>query len=341
MQKRTTIKDLAAAMRVNVSTISRALKDHPDISREVREAVRKLAAEMNYVPNYTAINLRKQNSKVIGLIIPEISMFFFPSVIQGIEDVAHAHGYNLLVLQSNEMLLREIENINICFQNGVAGLLLSVSRDTDGTQHLRALQDMALPIVLFDKVVEDDTLHQVIIDDAAAAQLATEHLLQIGCKSIIGVFGNANMSITKRRIAGFEAAFAKYNTEMRLDAIQFAQSTDETFRIISTLCSHTPPDGVFVMSDEILAGTMPALKRSGLQVPKDCAIVAISDGYLPNYLDPPVTFVRHSGYSIGQQAAELLCKLIVQTEPQPPFNIIVETQIQVQASSMNRNFMAQ
>lgn len=334
MQKRTTIKDLAAAMQVNVSTVSRALKDHPDISREVRDAVKRLAEEMNYVPNYMAINLRKQNSKVIGLIIPEISMFFFPSVIQGIEDVAHANGYNLLVLQSHEMLAREIENINICFQNGVAGLLLCVSRDTHGTQHLKAVQEMELPMVLFDKVVEDDALHQVIIDDAAAAQLATEHLLQIGCKSIIGVFGNANMSITKQRIAGFTSAFAKYNIAMRLDAIQFAHNTDETFRIISTLCSHTPPDGVFVMSDEILAGTLPALKRSGLRVPNDCAVVAISDGYLPNYLDPPVSFVKHSGYTIGQQAAELLCKLIEQTDAQPPFNIIVETQLQVQASTM-------
>jgi LacI family transcriptional regulator len=334
MHKRTTIKDLAAAMHVNVSTISRALKDHPDISPETREAVRALAEKMNYVPNYMAINLRKQNSKVIGLIIPEISMFFFPSVIQGIEDVAHANGYNLLVLQSNEMLAREIENINICFQNGVAGLLLSVSRDTNGTQHLKALQEMELPVVLFDKVVDDDTLHQVIIDDAAAAQKATEHLLQIGCKSIIGVFGNANMSITKHRIEGFRSAFAKYDVQPRLDAVQFAQSTDETFRIISTLCSHTPPDGVFVMSDEILAGALPALKRSGLQIPQDCAVVAISDGYLPNYLDPPVSFVKHSGYAIGQQAAELLCSLIPQNTTQKAFNIMVETALQVQASSL-------
>lgn len=331
--KRTTIKDLAQKMGVNVSTISRALKNHPDVSAEMKNAVAALAKQMNYVPNYMAIHLRKRESKTIGLVIPSISMFFFPSVIQGIQDVAYANGYHLLMLQSNESLQREIENIDICLQNGVDGLLLSVSSDTANHEHLEKLQTLGMPFVLFDKVVENDTLHQVIINDIAAAKNATEHLLQIGKRNIVGIFGNPNLNITKRRIDGFRQAFLTFDTPMRPDAVQYAHSTDETFRIVSTLCSHHPPDGIFVMSDEILAGTLPAIKRSGLEVPKDCAVVAISDGYLPTYLDPPVTFVRHSGYEVGQKAAEVLCTMLQGGQPLAPAPYFIPTSLQVQASS--------
>lgn len=328
---RTTIKDIAVRMGVNISTVSRALKNHPDISSDMKRAVLFVAQEMNYIPNHNAIHLRNQESKIIGLVIPSISMFFFPSVIQGIQDVVYSNGFHLLVLQSNELLQREIENIDICLQNAVDGLLLSVCSDTATNKHLNKVQSLEIPLVLFDKVIDDDSIHQVTIDDTKVACEATEFLIQSGKKRIIGIFGNPNLNITKRRIEGFIQGLNQHQIKLLPDAIQYATSTDEAYRIVSTLCSrNNPPDGIFTMSDELLAGAVPALKSAKISIPTQCSVIAISDGYLPTYLDPPIPFIRHSGYDVGKKAAELLCSIIHSEEPIPPSHTYVETQLQVQ-----------
>jgi LacI family transcriptional regulator len=329
--KRTTIKDLAQTLNVNISTVSRALKGHPDISKETRDKVQSLAKDLNYIPNFLAVHLRKKESKVIGLIIPSINMFFFPSVIQGIEDVVHKQGYNLLVLQSNEMLQREIENINICLQNGVDGLLLSVTSDSMDPSYLDSFLEQGIPIVMFDKVLDNTQIPKIIIDDFEAAQKATKHLIEKGKSNCIGIFGNPNLNITKRRIGGFLEALKNHGITPRQDAIQFGLSTDETFRKVSTIFSHNPPNGIFGMSDEILAGIIPAMKSKSIDIPRECSVVCISDGYLPSYLDPPITYIHHSGYEVGTKAAEILCQTLKCKESQ--ILNTIPTKLIVQASS--------
>ena len=345
--KRITIRDIATRLNVNPSTVSRALKNHPDIGLEMRNEVQRLAAELHYHPNSLAINLRKQQSRLIGLIIPEVTMFFFPSVIKGIEQVVRERGYNLLVLQSKEALSREIEKLDICYDNGVEGLLLSVSHDTNGIEHLAPIREAEIPLVVFDKVIDDPHLHQVVIDDRRAAATAAEHLLETGCRDIVGLFGNPNLNITQFRVAGFTEALARFEREggrlvPREQRVWFAGSSDEARTVVANLCKNGTPDGFFTMSDELLAGTIPALKAAGKRIPEECSVLSISDGYLPTYLDPPVTFIRHSGYTVGRVAAERLCALIDGSEPNHPDTpqddihhrkIVVDTELVVQSST--------
>jgi LacI family transcriptional regulator len=331
---RTTIKDIARILGINVSTVSRALKDHKDISIETRSEVKRVANELHYHPNLMAINLRNRRSRLIGLIIPEITMFFFPSVIQGIEDVLHRNGYNLLMLQSSDQLQRETENVHLCTENGVEGLLLSVSRQTVTTEHLNELQTLGVPIVLFDKVIEKTNLPQIIIDDAAAAGQAVLHLQERGATEIVGIFGNPNLSITQKRIEGFRRALLQQGLTVRSDAILFAENTTEALRITRTaMQSSAPPNGIFTMSDEILAGVLPALRQEKIAIPRQCKVISMSDGALPHYLEPLVTYIHHSGYEVGATAAKRLCEWIANKDlVLPKLNILPVTLVQQQST---------
>jgi DNA-binding LacI/PurR family transcriptional regulator len=336
---RTTIKDIARVLGINASTVSRALKDHQDISLATRNEVKRVANELHYHPNLMAINLRNRRSRLVGLIIPEITLFFFPSVIQGIEDVLHQNGYNLLMLQSSDLLQREIENVHLCTENGVEGLLLSVSRQTITTEHLNELHTLGVPIILFDKVIEKTDFIQIIIDDAAAASQAVLHLQERGSTEIIGIFGNPNLSITQKRVEGFRRALLQQGLLIRPDAILFAENTREAQELVqNSMASSNPPNGIFAMSDEILAGVLPALRQKNIEIPKKCKLISISDGNLPNYLDPLVTYLHHSGYEIGATAAKRLCECIAVNQsvnaslPLPKLHILPVTLVQQQST---------
>jgi LacI family transcriptional regulator len=308
--KKTTIKDIAIQLGVSPSTVSRALKDHPDIGAAMIKDVKSLAASLNYRPNNAALQLRHRTSRTMGLIIPEISMFFYPSVIRGIEDVLHEKGYSLLVLQSNDSLDREIENIQICYDNDVAGLLIALSHNTFSLEHLEIFNEVDVPVVTFDKVIANSESNKVLIDDYKVAKDAAKHLLKIGCKRLAGIFGNRNLSITQARVNGFTSGIIESEAYFQQDAIKYANSTKEAMEIVKKLMASYKPDAIFAMSDEIMAGVIPSLIEEGIKIPEDCSVLAISDGYLPHYMTPKVTHIHHDGYEMGFKAAERIVTLI-------------------------------
>ena len=136
---RITIKDIAKLLEVNPSTVSRALKDHPDIGEKTKEKIRRVAKDLGYFPNYQAIRFRQRKSGLVGLIIPDMGMFFFPSVVKAIEEITRKNGYNLIVFQSNEILEKEIESTKICQSFGVDGLLICLSNETTTLQHFEEI----------------------------------------------------------------------------------------------------------------------------------------------------------------------------------------------------------
>jgi LacI family transcriptional regulator len=305
--KRATIKDIALKAGVNISTVSRALKNHPDVGAELRSKIKRLAEEMNYHPNMMAVQLRKQKSNIIGLIIPEANMFFFPSVIKGISEVIQALGYRLLVLQSGENLERETENVRICYENSVDGLLMMLTNKTKELHHLEELKDANVPVVLLDKVLDDSGFDEVVIDDIKAAEICTEYLINSGSKNILGLFGNANLMITAKRMKGF------FNVIQAQNVTGDAKFVDDTFsawRCVEDYFKTNQPDAIFAMSDEIIAGVIPALKKMKISIPERCAVLGISDGYLPQILDPQVSYLHHDGYTLGKMAAQHLIKRI-------------------------------
>ncbi|MEM6319733.1 MAG: LacI family DNA-binding transcriptional regulator [Bacteroidota bacterium] len=308
---RITIKDIAKLLNVNPSTVSRALKDHPDISQTRKEKIQQVAKELGYQPNYQAIRFRQNKSGLIGLIIPEMGMFFFPAVVKAIEEVAKKNGYNLIIFQSNELLAQEKENALICQNFGLDGLLVCLSRETTSITHFENASQNKMPIVFFDKVIQQPKLATVVINDQMAAFTAINHLARKGYRKIGGIFGSKNLAITQSRKAGFQEALTKHKLPFLPDICCHADTLEEAKAKSNTLLEQpNRPDAIFAMTDQTLAGIIQTIYEKGLSIPEDLAVICISNGNLPYYLNPPITHIRHSGYVVGKTAVDLLFDLM-------------------------------
>ena len=319
---------------VNISTVSRALKDHPDIGLPLRQKIKELAEELNYRPNQMAVHLRKQKSNVIALIIPETTMFFFPSVIKGISDIVQKYDYRLLMLQSGEKLQREAENLRICFENGVDGVILTLTNETHELSHLEELREAGIPIVLMDKILKDSGYDEVVIDDANATKVCTEYLIRTGCKRILGLFGNPNLMITTARLEGFLSTIEQNQSKNVVSQHYFVENTFHAWKTVEDCFENFKPDGIFAMSDEIIAGVIPALKKMKILIPEQCSVLGISDGYLPRILDPEMTYLHHDGYTLGKMAAtHLIQKIHLKSNETEPERLIIPTELIVKYST--------
>lgn len=310
---RVTIKDIARILGVNPSTISRALHDHPDVSIELKANIKQLATQMGYRPNQMAINLRNGKSKTIALIIPEISMFFFPSVMKAIEEEAYRRGYNLLVLHSNDDIQREVQNAEICSFTGVEGVLVSLTKQSFETSHFLDLSYSGIPVVYFDKVPNNIEGHKVIVPGKEATFQAVQYLLQQIPESsrICGFFGDPRLSITQDRVEGFRIALSDANRLFNIQDAFFVNNSQKAEEAFITLWeSDNRPSAVYMMSDEVLAGIIKAVNKLQLNIPQDVQLVAISDGHLPLLLPQKIPFVETSGYKLGQIAVLHLFDII-------------------------------
>ncbi len=313
-----TLKDIAAILGLSKSTVSRALKDHPDISPETIEAVKNVAKGLNYHPNLVASSLRHKKNKIIGLILPQLSYFFIPSVLHGIEEFVHNKGYNLLILQSNEEYEREVENLEILLANNVEGILVSVSRKTTNVNHFRKIIDMRLPIVFFDRVVKGLNTDIVLLDDATGAYESVVHLLNSGRKRIALCTGNLNLLISRNRLQGYERALREYNIPFNDDYVISCEWPDEaeqeTLRLLNM---KNPPDAIFAISDLTMSGVMKAIYKKKLRIPADIAVIGFCEELFRNMYQPILTAINPMGLEIGQKAAEVLFERIENVLPVP------------------------
>ena len=332
--KRITIKDLARQLNLNPSTVSRALKDHPDISDETKLKVKELAELLQYRPNSFAINFRNRKTKTIGLIVPQLSMIYFPSLMEGINEILRKANYNLLVLPSNESLSGEKANLEICERNGIDGLLASVTKETMGSEHFQNLIDYKIPVVFIDRVPQGQkNASKVVVDDQKAAERATFCLLESGVERVIGFFGNENLQISQKRRQGFYTQCEKFNISPKNIQAYYCENRNEVNKILQDRIQQDGvPDGIFAMSDETLIGVMSAIHETGTKIPSQVAIVAISDGKFPEFYNPKITYVETSGYKVGKAAANLLMKLI-ENENNFYEQIFIDTPLIMKAST--------
>jgi len=309
-----TIKDIARQLGISPSTVSRALKDHPDISPKTIEAVKKLAEELNYQPNSIALSLRQQKSNTIGVIIPEIVHFFFSTVISGIEDVAYEAGYSVIVSQSNESYEREVMDSKALFNNRVDGMLVSVSRETTNFDHLSSIKNRGMPIVCFDRICEPLNCSQVIVDDFDGAFKATEHLVRQGYKKIAYLGGPLNLSTHRLRLDGYKAALKKYDIILNDAHVLTDHASDDDHNakeiLAMLLDSPNPPDAVFAISDILALGAMFAVKERNINIPKDFGVIGFSNWRFTELTEPSMSTIDQPGFAMGQEAARLLIKEI-------------------------------
>lgn len=302
-----TIKDIAKLLGLSKSTVSRALKDHPDISQATKDAVKKVAESLHYKPNLVASSLRHKKSQVIGLIVPQISYFFFPSVIRGIEEVVRAKGYNLLILQSNESYEREVENLDILIANNVEGILVSVSRHTKKFDHFQKIIDMDVPIVFWDRVVNNLKADVVLVDDITASYNAVKHLLDRGRKRIAICTGNLNLLISTNRLKGYKMALQEkgipVKDELVISCETPKEAEQETLRLLEM---ENPPDSIFAISDLTMTGIMRGIHKKNLKIPEEISVIGFCEEPFRSMYNPPLSVIQPMGEEIGKKSADIL-----------------------------------
>jgi DNA-binding LacI/PurR family transcriptional regulator len=333
-----TIKDIAHLLGISKSTVSRALKDHPDISPETKKAVKSIAESFNYRPSQVALSLRFKKSKVIGMVIPKIYSFFFPSVVNGIEDIVHRSGYNLMILQSNESYETEVDNVDILLANNVEGILASVSRNTKNFEHFKHVVDSNIPIVFFDRVPIDLQADMVLIDDIKGAYMATRHLIETGKVKIAICIGNKDLLISINRLEGYKEALFESGMEINPEYIISGQSPEEAEQVTESLLKlAVPPDGIFAISDLTMSGVMKAIYKSKLKVPDDIGVIGFCEEPFRSMYNPRLSSILPMGYEIGKTAAERLFYKINNTtnELLPPEVIYITSKLEISDSTKN------
>jgi LacI family transcriptional regulator len=334
-----TIKDIAIALGLSTSTVSRALRDSHEISSATKQLVLEYATRINYHPNPIALSLKEKRSRSIGVIVAEIANSFFSQAINGIESVAKDTGYNVIISQTHESYEREVMTLQYLASRSVDGLLISVSSSTQNMDHLKALHDRGFPIVFFDRIVEDIKTHKVMVDNFRGAYDATLHLINKGYKHIAVLAGPETLSISRERVAGYMEALAQTRVKPGKALIKYSRYSglqlEEVEQAVSQLLKLRPrPDAIFTASDKLTTNCMRVLKSKGIRIPQDIALVGFSNSDLIELLHPPLTVVRQPAFEMGELATSLLLQLIESKRPVKEFERkILATNLIVQAST--------
>src|SRR6056297_494835 len=334
-----TIKDIAQKLNISPSTVSRALKDHPDINFRTKEAVKEIAKKYNYVPNRIAQGLLLDKSNIIGVIIPEIVHHFFSSVISGIENVAHENGFNVMLCQSQESYEIEVKNVDTLLSSHIDGMLISVTKETTDYRHLQNIQEMGIPMAFFDRIIEEVETDRIIVDDFGGGYNATKHLIDQGCKKIAHFHGPLHLLIGHNRYNGFIRAMNENNIPLHNDFIVFCDQYEKAQAEAKKLLeSKNPPDAFFCVNDATAIGVLKTVKKIGFNIPGEVAVAGFTNSYISLISDPEVTTVDQKGYELGQEAAKLIIKRILNSEdlPEKPITKILDTELLIRESSLRK-----
>lgn len=331
-----TIKDLAQELGISPSTVSRALADNPLVKTATRNAVKKLAKEYNYQPNFTALSLRNSKTRTIGIIIPQIVHEFFALVIRGIEDFAYANGYNVIICSTHEMYEREVSDAKALLTGRVDGILACLSKETTNFDHFKEFEERSIPLVFFDCVCDEIETHKVIIDDKAAGYVATKHLIEQGSRNLAFIGGPESLNINQDRYAGFEQALTEANLSVNPDWIVYCTTGDYSDGLNSTktLFQNGKIDGVFAATDMLAIGAIKNIKALNKRIPDDIAVVGFSNWSIAELFEPSLTTINQPGYEMGYKAAELLIQQISEPDNNSFETFKLETDLVVRESSV-------
>lgn len=338
--KETTLKEIAETLGMSITTVSKALKNKPDVSKKTIEKVLALAEELNYTPNSFAVNLRTKESKTIGLIIPEVVHHFFSSVINGVIAEAEKYGYLVIILQSNESLELEKKQVALIINKRVDGIIMSLSNESNDDFHIKEILRKEIPFVQFDKIYKLIPSSKVIINDQKAAMEAVQHLIDKGCKKIVHIRGLENPQNSIDRFLGYKKALEKngipYDSKLvyACKNITFEQGVEFAKQIVE---ENPDVDGIFVITDLVAVGVLAYFNEKGIQVPNQIAVIGFSNWFVSQVITPKLSTVDQPNYEMGVTAfALLLEEMLCRKEGIPflPRTIVLETSIIERESSM-------
>jgi len=326
--KAITITDIAKALNISASTVSKALSDSYEISAKTKQIVLAYAHEHNYRPNPNAISLKFGSSLSIGIVIPSIQNQFFAQIIDGIESAAHKEGFTVIIAQTHESYDMEVKSIQQLTHRAIDGLLISQSSETVNISHLGQLRSKGLPVVFFDRVIDQIETHKVITDNFQGALNATQHLFNNHCRKIALITGPEGLSITKDRLDGYRQAHIQNKREVIASYIKHCSYTnnnvEEITRAVHELIElPNKPDAIFTTSDTITSTVLLALNKLDIKIPAQIAVVGFTNSSFAAVINPPLTSVFQPGFLMGRKAAELLLSLIKSKKAVTEFETIV------------------
>lgn len=332
----TTIGDVAKAVGVATSTVSRALNGHTDISPVTRQAILEAARLLDYHPNLLAQSLKNRETHTLGVLIPDLERPFFATAVSGIQAVATEAGYRVMICQSKESYRTEVSNVQALVASQVDGLLICHSRETENFDHVKPAACRGIPVVHFDRVSNEVDTAKVILDDWNGAFNVTEHLIQQGARRIAILAGPESLLISRNRLAGYRHALTRYHLPLRPEyEVHIEFRTEEAEATLDAwLALPEPPDAIFAINYTNAFDLLVALKKRGLRVPSDMALVGYGDEFMAAMIEPALTTVDLHPYRIGQQAARLMLEQLLQKGSFQPRTYVIAGDLIIRQSSL-------
>jgi LacI family transcriptional regulator len=308
-KKDITIYDLAKDLHISPATVSRALNNHPSVNKNTKKKIFTRAQELGYQSNTFASNLRRQRTNTIGVIIPHLNSVFVSSAIAGMEKVANAAGFTLLISQSLETAQKEISNSHTLFNNRVDGLLVSLAIDTENIDHFEPFIKKGIPLVFFDRVFDDKRCTSIVIDNVKAGFEATSHLIRQGCRDIVHITNKLNRNVYADRLRGYQLALLENKIPFREENLIITNLGQEEDRLAAAqqILQRRPlPQAIFAANDAVAVNCIRVFKQAGLRIPEDIAIIGFNDEAIATVIEPNLTTVQNPGYEMGEIAARHL-----------------------------------
>jgi LacI family transcriptional regulator len=330
MKRKVTLKQIAKELDVSISTVSKSLRNSPEIGEETRLKVQAFAKFYNYRPNNIALSLKNRKTKTIGIIIPEIVHHFFSTVINGIEHVANEHGYSVVICLSDDSFDKEVINMELLANGSIDGFIMSLSKETQfkgDYHHITEVINQGMPVVMFDRVTDDVNCDKVIIDDKAAAYEAVKSLIDKGKKKIALVTTVDYVSVGKLRTDGYIQALLDNKIKFDENLIIRIENIDTCETTIAKLLEDKTIDAVFAVNELFAVTIIKTANKIGLNVPKDLAVIAFTDGIISKYSTPTITTVSQNGIEMGNKAAQILIDRLEKEEEEIDFNEEEEEEI--------------
>ena len=339
MKSKITLKDIARELEVSISTVSKALKNSEEISRDTKEKVQAFARLYNYKPNNIAISLKNKRTKNIGVVIPDIVHHFFTTVIRGIEKYANAKGYNVIVCLSEESFDKEVINMEMLANGSIDGFIMSLSSETQAKKdynHLKEVTEQGIPVVLFDRITHEVDCDKVIIDDKLGGYLATKNLIEQGKRKIALITTDDYLSVSKARGEGYRKALVDSGLSVEESRILKLPTMEMDEERIRSFFGNIEFDAVLCVNEIFAVFSMRVVLEKGLKIPEDVAVIGFTNGLLSKYANPSLTVVAQHGEKMGEISAQMLIDKVESEKEEETFQTkILEPTLVVRDSTFN------
>ncbi|WP_194552755.1 LacI family DNA-binding transcriptional regulator [Zobellia nedashkovskayae] len=341
-KKKTTLKDIANILEISTAAVSKALQDDSRISSKTKEAVKKVAKDLNYQPNHLASALRKGKSNLVGVIVPRTNSNFFSSVVQNMEEVLNKAGYNIIITQSNESYKKECDSIDTLLFTQVDGIIASMANETTDLDYYEKIKSRGIPLILFDRGENDLNVDYIGIDDYASSHMIVEHLVEQGCKRIAHIGGYQRTRIFNNRIRGYKDAIKKHGLPLDSELLLESSLTQEDGRLKmeQLLSLKTRPDAVYIAGDYAALGALQVLKENAIKVPNEIALVGFGNEPFTAMVSPPITSIEQHSTEIGRLAAQTFLEHVSSPDVKQSLNKkILDAELIVRDSSNKKAFL--